>query len=484
MSTQRVDAGQEKGGRRRPDKGDWLERGLPNDLEAERGVIGSILLQPDVSDEVAGLIRHEDFFDEAHKRIFAQLTEMRTTGIPIDGAILVDRLRSRGELEIVGGVSYLSKLLNAVPTSAHVIHYAEIVRTRSDLRGLIEAATSIVRKAYEDSGEVDDLLGQAEQAILSIRDNRGGKSYQTFDTFLNQVMDRLVSRMKGEHTSGGVETGFYDLDKLIGGLHNGELVVLAARPSMGKTAFAMNIAENVSIDARVPVLFVSLEMSGIELVERLVCSRAETDGKRLRTGSLNEKERKELGDTIAEISDAPLLIDDQTGRTVSEIGAVARRARNKYGRLGLIVVDYLQLIEPDNMKDPRQEQVARMTRRLKGLARDISTPILCLAQLNRQTEASKDNIPRLSHLRESGAIEQDADVVMFVHREEYYLRGEEKEQHAGKAQIIVAKQRNGPIGDVNLRWDSSFTKFRSLASDRFDELDAYAGDKAPPDPFY
>jgi replicative DNA helicase len=279
--------------------------------------------------------------------------------------------------------------------------------------------------------------------------------------------------MRGEPTHGGVDTGLTDLDSMTGGLHNGELIVLAARPSMGKTAFAMNIAEYVSITTRVPVLFVSLEMSAIELADRLLCSFARVNGHQLRNGTISREDRLRLVEKASEISQSPLFVDDAPNRTITEIAAAARRIARREGRLGLIVIDYLQLCEPDNPKDPRQEQVARMTRRLKGLAREMQVPIICLAQLNRQTEVSKDNIPRLSHLRESGAIEQDADVVMFVHREEYYHRGEDAQQYAGLAQIICAKQRNGPVGDVELVWRRDFTRFENKAPERYSQFDSY-----------
>jgi replicative DNA helicase len=290
---------------------------------------------------------------------------------------------------------------------------------------------------------------------------------------LHEAMDRLEARMRGELTHGGVETGFTKLDEQTGGFHNNELIVIAARPSMGKTAFALNIAGDIAIRQQVPILFVSLEMAAIELAERLLCSVAKVNGHRLRNGTISQEDRMRLVEVSGDISRAPLFVDDSPGRTVTEVAAAARRIRRREGRLGAIVIDYLQLLEPDNPKDPRQEQVSKMTRRLKSLAREMEVPIVILAQLNRQTEASKDNIPRLSHLRESGAIEQDADVVMFVHREEYYHRGEDAKQYEGKAQIIVAKQRNGPVGDVELAWLRDFTRFDNLAEQRFDEFDSY-----------
>ena len=279
--------------------------------------------------------------------------------------------------------------------------------------------------------------------------------------------------MQGEHVTGGVETLLTDFDAMTGGLHESELIILAARPSMGKTALAMNIAENVAVEQGAPVLFVSLEMASIELADRLLCSRARVNGHRLRNGTISTDDRKRLVDTAAEISEAPLFVDDSPSRTVTEIAAAARRIRRHGDHLGLIVIDYLQLLEPDNPRDPRQEQVSRMTRRLKGLAREMKVPILCLSQLNRQAEDSKDHRPRLSHLRESGAIEQDADVVMFVHREEYYLRGEEAEQVAGQGEIIISKQRNGPVGDVELIWRKEFTRFENKAPERLQEFDDF-----------
>jgi replicative DNA helicase len=271
-----------------------------------------------------------------------------------------------------------------------------------------------------------------------------------------------------------VETGFPDLDHLLGGLHQSELTILAARPSMGKTALAMNIGEHVAIATREPVLFISLEMSSVELIDRMLCSLAQVNSHRMRAGTVRHEDRQRLVDKAAEISAAPLYVDDSPSRTVTEIAAAARRTTKKEGKLGLVIIDYLQLIEPDNPRDPRQEQVAKIARRLKGLAREIKVPVLCLAQLNRQAEATRENHrPRLSHLRESGAIEQDADVVMFVHREEYYRSGDEQEEVAGQAEIIVAKQRNGPVGDVKLMWQKEYTRFVSPAVRSYDELEQF-----------
>lgn len=468
-SIQRTDKPKQK----KETQGEFFQRQPPFDLQAEIGVLGSIVLLPDVLDDVIMIIRPSDFYDEAHQKLFQHMCALHESSKKIDPTLLVDRLKSAGDYEAIGGSAYLSKIINAVPNAAHATYYAEIVREKATYRSLIIAATEILNDAYDETQEATHLLGQAEQKVFSILDDRSDNAVRPIKDVLHEAMDRLEAIMLGTHAAGGADYGYRDLDVKTGGLHNGELVILAARPSMGKTAFAMNVAENVALRQNVPCLFISLEMSAIELADRLLCSVARVNGYRLRNGTISQDDRLRLVEKAAEVAKAPLFVDDSPGRTVSEIAAAARRIKRRSGGLGLIVIDYLQLIEPDNSKDPRQEQVAKIARRLKGLAREMEVPVICLAQLNRQTEASKDNIPRLSHLRESGAIEQDADVVMFVHREEYYARGEEAQALAGLAQIIVAKQRNGPIGEVDMVFRKEFTRFEDKAPQRFEGIDAY-----------
>jgi replicative DNA helicase len=450
-----------------------FDRTPPYNLEAEAGVLGSIMLNPDVCDDVALIVRPDDFYDDANRRLFGHMLAMHDAGQKLDPTLVVDRIKAAGDYERLGGEAYLARTFQSVPNYSHACYYARIVREKSTYRSLIDASTEILRDAYEQSTEAAHLLSQAEQRIFSILDARATTSISTIRDILHEAMDRIDARMKGEQTQGGVETGFSDLDYLLGGLHNSELIILAARPSMGKTALAMNVAENVVLKSRVPVLFVSLEMSSIELADRMLCSVARVNGHRLRNGTISNEDRSRLIEKASEISQAPLFVDDSPARTVTEIAAAARRIRRREGGLGLILIDYLQLIEPDNAKDPRQEQVARIARRLKGLAREMKVPVLCIAQLNRQAEDSKDHRPRLSHLRESGAIEQDADVVMFVHREEYYRRGEDQEQVAGQAEVIVAKQRNGPVGDIELVWRKEYTRFEDKAPERMQVFDEY-----------
>ncbi len=450
-----------------------LDRQPPCNLEAERGVLGSILLLPTICDDVALILRAEDFYDDAHRILYTHIRELHDAGRRIDTTLLVERLKTAGQYEAVGGAARLAEVLQSVPTAANATHYAEIVKDKATLRALIHSSTEILRDAYGGSLEAREMLASAEQKIFAILDHRGAGQLSNIRDVLQEAMVRIDARMRNEHAIGGIETGFRDFDTLTGGLHESELIILAARPSMGKTALALNIAEHASFVLRSATLFVSLEMSSVELADRMLCSLAEVNGQRLRNGTISNEDRRKLVEKAAEMSQAPLYVDDTPSRTVTEIAAAARRLKRK-ANLGLIVIDYLQLIDPDNPRDPRQEQVAKIARRLKGLARELKVPVLCLAQLNRQVEASRDNKPRLSHLRESGAIEQDADVVMFVHREEYFMTDEEdRKKVAGQADLIVAKQRNGPIGDVKLAWMRDFTRFRDSTQRPFDEFEAY-----------
>lgn len=463
--------------RRKPRKStvtEVLQRQPPFDLEAEMGVLGSILLLPEVCDDIASTLRADDFYDDANRCLYQHVRDMYDGGEKIDATLIVSRLRTAGDYDKVGGLAYLGKLSMAVPNAAHAAYYAQIVNDKATYRKLIEASTEILRDAYDQQMESRELVAQAEQKVFAIMEGRATQHAACLSDILHQSMDRMEARLNGTHVDGGCETGFTDFDTMTGGFHNGELIILAARPSMGKTALAMNIAENVSLANQQPTLFVSLEMSGIELADRMLCSLSRVSGHRLRAGTISQEDRQRLVQKANEISKSPLYVDDSPSRTVSEIAAAARRIQRRSGALGLIVIDYLQLIEPDNSRDPRQEQVAKIARRLKGLARELKVPVLCLSQLNRQAEDSKDHRPRLSHLRESGAIEQDADVVMFVHREEYYHRGEEKAQYAGQAEIIIAKQRNGPVGEVPLTWEGEFTRFLDRAPDRHSEFDDYS----------
>ncbi len=381
------------------------------------------------------------------------------TACGIDLTLLAERLKQHGDFDTVGGSLYLADVMQSVPTAANAMYYANIVRDKATLRALIHASTEILRDAYDQSLESREMLSAAEEKVFRILEDKGIGELAPIGEILTAALQRIDARLSHEGGSDGVSTGFTELDQLTGGMNPSELVIIAGRPSMGKTALATNIATTASVDNAQTTLFVSLEMSRLELVEGMLCSYGKINGHKLRNGMLSAAERRKLPEVSSEMSEAKLFIDDSPSRSMTEIAASARRLKRRED-LRLVVIDYLQLIEPDNSKDPRQEQVARIARRLKGLARELKLPVLCLAQLNRQAEASKDNRPRLSHLRESGAIEQDADVVLFVHRDEYYMNNDEDRQRvAGQADLIIAKQRNGPIGDVKVKWEKDFTLF-------------------------
>ncbi len=455
-----------------------LDRLPPQNLDAEKGVLGSLLIDAQMCDEVAPILRADDFYADANQKLFAHLMAMHEEGKRIDTTLLIERLRRAGDFEGVGGAAYLGEVATSVPYAANAVHYAKIVRDKSTLRALIHAGTEILRDAYDSTVEPSEILNQSEQKIFAVHDDRSADNVTNIRDLLVEAFDRIDARLQG--TEGvGIYSGFTDLDNLTGGLHDSELVILAARPSMGKTALATNIAEYVTIESNVPTLFVSLEMAQLELAQRMLCSQGKIDAGKFRKGLLSSQDRKELVEASAKLSMAPLYVDDSPSRTVTEIAAAARRLQRKQG-LGLLVIDYLQLIEPDDPRNPRQEQVAKMARRLKGLARELKVPVLCLAQLNRQAEAGKEgHRPRLSHLRESGAIEQDADVVMFVHREEYYYPTREEAQEAGVAgqgEIIISKQRNGPTGTVKLAWIDKFTRFENLSQKPHEEFAGYEDD--------
>ncbi len=443
-------------------------RNIPFSAEAEAGVIGGMLLNSSVCDEVATIVRAQDFYSDANRRLFQCLIDMHNEGRGIDLILLTERLRRSGEMEQIGGEAYLAELMQSVSVAAHAPHYAEIVRDKSVLRDLIETTSGILSSVYESARTPRELISEAEESIYRISDARSSKNVLPMHDIMDDLMEK-IDKMNGEMD--GVPTGFDKIDKMLNGLHASELIILAARPSMGKTALAANIAEHVTIEAKQPVLFFSLEMSRDELAMRMLCSLARIRKRDLINNNLSDAERSRFNSALSDLTNSPLFIDDTSSHTVSEIAAAARRLKRQNG-LALIVIDYLTYIEPDNPLEPRQEQVAKAARRLKGLARGLKVPVLCLAQVNRQAEQSKDNRPRLSNLRDSGAIEQDADVVMFVHREEYYRRDEEAfdQDLKGKAEIIIAKQRNGSTGTVEMHWNAEFTRFSDDADGESDNF--------------
>ncbi len=420
------------------------------------------------------IVRAEDFYADAHQKLFTHLFALHEAAKRIDTTLLVEQLKHSGDFEAIGGAAYIAEVAQAVPFAANAVHYAEIVRDKATLRALISAGTEILRDVYDSSADPTEIVSQSEQKIFAVHDARSTDQVTNAHDLMIEAFDRIDARLDGSE-AGGIPTGFTDLDSMTGGLHGSEFVVLAARPSMGKTALAINMAEYIAMEANVPTLFVSLEMARLELAQRMLCSQGKIDASRFRKGLISSDDRHKLVEASSKLSQAPLFIDDSPFRTVTQIAACARRLKRKQD-LGLIIIDYLQLIHPDDPRDPRQEQVAKMARRLKGVARELQVPVLCVAQLNRQVEAGRDSHrPKLSQLRESGAIEQDADVVMFIHREEYYLTPEEAEERGvtGQAELMIAKQRNGPTGIVKLHWFNQFTRFENASQKAYDEFEAY-----------
>ena len=431
----------------------------PQNLEAELGVLGSILLMPEAIDEVGDVLRSDHFYADRHQKMYAAISHLYENGVRgIDAVTLAEELDRRKQFEEVGGQEYLAKILETVPNAAHAKSYAKIVRDRWVQRSLVYACTEILEECYSGSRETEEVLHAAEQRVFRILEQQEQGEKLTLKEILVDAYDRIRARLESECAISGLATGFADLDAQLNGFQGSELIILAARPSMGKTALICNIAEAVASESKQGCLVFSLEMSKLELAERLLCIRAKVNGHRLRAGTIDEVEHELLMKAASELSEMPMFIDDQPGRSLPQISAVARRLKRRFG-LSLVIIDYLQLIEPEEKQAPREQQIAQITRRLKYLAKELNLPVIALAQLNRGVELREDKRPRLADLRESGAIEQDADVVLFLHRPAAY----DPEDRPGEADIIVAKNRNGPIGTVTLSWLSESMRFGNLA---------------------
>lgn len=427
--------------------GEWLGKIPPQDLVAEKSVLGSVLFSSEAFDEVIPLLQSSCFYADAHRRIFQCVHRMYEQGIrAIDAVTLAHELKKQGDFEEVGGAAYLNEIMSAVPHAAHAAYYARIVRDKWLQRSLIEACTESLKEAYHGNDEVEDILAQAERRIFGIVEQQENNERISIDDILDATFQRIFERMDQEGSLSGLPTGLYGLDEYTSGFQPTELIVLAARPSMGKTALVCNFAMTVARAGHGILLF-SLEQSKLELAERLLCIHAKISGHKLRKGDLDEFEQHTLMEAANEMRTFPIFIDDVAGRTMSQIAAISRRLKRR-SQLDIVVIDYLQLIESEDRNMPREQQISSITRRLKFLAKDLNIPVIALAQLNRGVEQREDKRPRLSDLRESGAIEQDADIVMFLHRPEAY----DPEDRPGEADLLVAKNRHGPIGVVELVW--------------------------------
>lgn len=433
----------------------------PHNLEAEQSLIGSMMLSEDAVVVALELVEGVDFYQTAHRHIYQALVDLYNAQRPCDLITLQEELRSKEHLAEIGGVSYLSQLLNVVPTSRNAEHYAKIVKEKSLLRRLILLSGEISTNAYDPQAQAELCIDQAEQKVLQLNQFKVTRPYLRVKDLVKPTFSYLEKLYENKQAVTGVPTGFTDLDEYTAGFQKSDLIILAARPSMGKTAFCLNIAQYAAYHTQCPVMLFSLEMSHQQLVTRLLCSEARIDGQKVRRGYLGDEDWSKLALTAGILEETPILIDDTSNASLLEIRSKARRAYAQE-KIGMIIIDYLQLISysTSEKSESRQQEVSAISRSLKGLARELDVPVVCLSQLSRAVEGRQDKRPMLSDLRESGAIEQDADVVLFLYRDSYY--NPQKEESRGKGEVIIAKQRNGPVGSIELAFNPNFAKFDNL----------------------
>lgn len=436
-----------------------LEKIPPHNLEAEQAVLGSMMIDKEAIYAAMENLVPEDFYKEAHQIIYSTLQMLEAKGEPVDMIVLTEELRRQNNLDRIGGIGYIATLANTVPTAANIRHYADIVEEKAILRKLIRFTTQIASRCYEDQEETMELLDNAEKMILEIASNRNFDGLVSIKTVLSNTLEKIEHMSNNRGNITGVPSYFADLDRMTSGWQPSDLIILAARPAMGKTTFGLNIAYNAATKGKMPVAVFSLEMSREQLVQRLISAEAMIDQHKLRTGRLQDEEWLRLTKAAQPLSTAQMYIDDTPAISVLELRAKARRLKAEKG-LALIVIDYLQLMQVNSRKNEnRQQEISEISRSLKALARELDVPVLALSQLSRAVEQSHEKRPQLSHLRESGALEQDSDLVMFIYREDYYNPESEK---PGIAEIILAKHRNGPTGSVELGFIKEFTKFVNL----------------------
>ena len=448
-----------------------LAHTLPANVEAERSILGAILLDNLAYNEAAEHPKPEDFSLDSHRRVFTRMVDLAESSRPIDMITLVEELDRRKELEAIGDVGYISGLVDGVPDRPSIEHYIKIVRDKALLRGLIHAANAAIARASDQGDPAEEILNDAEAAIFQLSEKRIGRGFMGVQEIVKESFGSVDALLQRGQRITGLATHYTDLDEMTSGFQRSDLIIIAARPSMGKTAFAMNIAENASIEDQKVVGMFSLEMSREALLLRLLCSRARVDSHKMRTGSLWRDDMNKVVNAMEQLAHAPIFIDDTPGISLSEMRAKARRLQQSQGKLDLLIVDYLQLMSGGGRRyENRTQEVSAISRGLKGLAKELKVPVVALSQLSRAPESrGGDHRPQLSDLRESGSIEQDADVVAFIFREEVYKQDDPDLQ--GKAELIIAKQRNGPTGRVNLAFLKNSTRFESMVPD----------DMAPPE---
>lgn len=449
---------------------DLIQRVPPNNKEAEQSVLGSILLRPEALIESLEYVTADSFYQHAHQLIFTAMMELNEADQGIDVVTVKNTLDDKNQLDDIGGVSYLADLASIVPTAANVVYYAKIVADKALLRRLITTATDIVAQSYEDQdNDVNSILDAAERQIMNVGEDQAGNGFKKISDVLNATIEDIDQRAQEDSSVTGLSTGYAELDKVTAGLHPDELVILAARPGVGKTAFALNVAENVAVHTPTTVAIFSLEMGAEQLASRLLCAQGSIDANDLRTGNLNDEEWKNLVVATGILSRTSIYIDDTPGIKMAEIRAKCRRLAKETGNLGLIIVDYLQLIEGTGQEN-RQQEVSVISRQLKRLAKELHVPVIALSQLSRGVEQRQDKRPLLSDIRESGSIEQDADVVAFLYRDDYYNDESDSDNsedvvdtNAGEVEVIISKNRSGPRGTIKLLFVKSYNKFAAIS---------------------
>jgi len=442
-----------------------VDRLPPQSLEAEQAVLGAIIIEGESITKAIDILTPQDFYREPHRKIYTAMLELFNKNEPIDLITLTEHLKDKGQLDEAGGLGYLSNLATVVPTSANIRYHAKLVREKALLRALIRACTEIVTKVYEEPDDAEEMLDYAERSIFEISEKRMDTNFYQMKDVVKHTFKIIESMYEKKAVITGVPSGFRDLDGLTSGFQPGDLIIIGGRPGMGKTAFALNIAQYVGVELGEPVAFFSLEMSKEQVAMRLLSSIAMVNSVSLRKGFISKRDWEKITDAAVRLADAPIYIDDSSQMSILEVRAKARRLKMEKGKLSLIIIDYLQLMRGRTAYDRREQEISEISRSLKAMAKELKVPVVALSQLNRSVEKTQDRRPTLANLRESGAIEQDADVIIFLYRDEMYKRDT---KNKGKAEVIVAKQRNGPTDTVYLTFLSDYTRF-------LDYTDKYSG---------
>ena len=446
-----------------------LKKVPPHDITAEESLLSAIVIDNDTLLDIVEILAPEDFYKGAHQKIFETILELFARDEPADLVTIATRLKEKGELKNVGGATFLASIADSAPMAVNALHYARIIKGKSHLRALITSSSKIIERCLQDRGDFEDIIDFAENAVFNIAETKETKSFSSLGDLININIDTLEERQGTSGGLSGLTTGYTRLDNLTSGLQKSDLIILAARPSMGKTAFALNIARNVAVEERIPVAVFSLEMSKDQLSMRMLTSEARIDSSRFKSGFISQEDWQNATDAAGVLNEIPIFIDDTPNISAMEIRSKTRRLKMDKG-LGLVIIDYLQLMKSPFKSDRRDLEIAEISRALKALAKELEIPVIALSQLNRMLEQRADKRPLLSDLRESGALEQDADIVAFIYRDDVYNK-EENNPNKGKAEIIVSKNRNGAVGTAHMTFLGTYTRFEELAADSYQGME-------------